>query len=63
MKLLVECSQKKELYLNTIDGVILPLENYSVESTTYFSMEEIRKIIEKSQCEVFIKINKNFMNE
>lgn len=63
MKLLVECSQKKELYLDTIDGIILPLENYSVESTTYFSMKEIQKIVKKCQCEVFIKINKNFMNE
>ena len=63
MKLLIECSQKKDLYLDYTDGIILPLENYSVESTTYFSMSEIKEIIKFNKCEVFVKINKNFMNE
>lgn len=63
MKLLIECSQKQDLYLNTIDGIILPLENYSVESVLYFSLDEIKDIVKSSNCQVFVKINKNFMNE
>jgi collagenase-like PrtC family protease len=63
MKLLVECSQKKDLYLDFVDGIILPLENFSVESVCYFSMDEIEEIVEKKTCDVFVKLNKNFMNE
>ena len=63
MKLLVECSQKDNLYLNLVDGIILPLERFSVESVCYFSMEEIRTIIKENSNKVFVKINKNFMNE
>ena len=63
MKLLVECSQKGQLYLDSIDGIILPLEGFSVESVLSFSMDEIKKIKRESHCEVFVKLNKNFMNE
>ena len=63
MKLLVECSQKEHLYLDKVDGIILPLLGYSVESTNYFTLEEIREIVSKATCEVFVKLNKNFMNE
>ncbi len=63
MKLLVECSQKDHLYLDSCDGIILPLKNYSVESVCYFSMDEIREIIKNHLGSVFIKLNKNFMNE
>jgi len=63
MKLLVECSQKESLYLDSVDGIILPLEGFSVESVCYFSIDEIREICKKYSSNVFIKINKNFMNE
>ncbi|MBQ6135258.1 MAG: U32 family peptidase [Bacilli bacterium] len=63
MKLLVECSQKEQLYLDSIDGIILPLEGFSVESVLSFSMDEIKRIKRESHCEVFVKLNKNFMNE
>ena len=63
MKLLVECSQKEQLYLDSIDGIILPLEGFSVESVLSFSMDEVKKIKRESHCEVFVKLNKNFMNE
>ena len=63
MKLLAECSQKEMLYLNSVDGIILPLEGFSVESVLSFSMNEIQKIKKESSCEVFVKLNKNFMNE
>ena len=63
MKLLIEPSTKKELYSNYVDGIILPLENYAVESIISFSLTEIKEIIKNSNCEVFVKINKNLLNE
>ncbi len=63
MKLLMEVSNKKDVYLNSCDGIILALEGFSVESTCYFSMEEIHDIVSHSDKEIFVKINKNFMNE
>lgn len=62
MKLLVEPVNKNRLYLNEVDGVILPLEGYAVESNIFFSMEEIEKVCIQDKCEVFVKINKNLMN-
>ena len=63
MKLLIECSSKEKLYVDKTDGIILPLEGFSVESKCFFSMEEIKDIKEKYSCMVFVKVNKNFMNE
>ena len=61
MKILVEVSSKNNLYLDKVDGIILPLEKYSVESICYFSLDEIIEI-SKESCEVFVKINKNLSN-
>ena len=63
MKLLIEPKNKNNLYTDDVDGIILPLENYAVESIVSFSLSEIKEIIKKSKCEVFIKINKNLLNE
>ncbi len=63
MKLLVESSQKNKLYDTYSDGIILPLNGYSVESVQYYTLEEIKEIVKNVSCEVFIKMNKNFMNE
>ena len=63
MKLLVEIENKNNLYLDSIDGIILPLDKYSVESTCFFNIDEIKDIVDKNTCEVFVKINKNLMNE
>ena len=63
MKLLIECSSKENLYTNKTDGIILPLEGFSVESKCFFSMTEIKDIKDKASCMVFVKVNKNFMNE
>ena len=63
MKLLIEVSQRDNLYLDETDGIILPLEGYAVESTCFFSMEEIEDIVSQSKNLVFVKLNKNFMNE
>ncbi len=63
MKLLIECSKKETSLFDIADGIILPLKGFSVESVCYFTYEEIEKIVKTSKCEVFVKINKNFMNE
>ena len=63
MKLLIEVSSKDNLYLDNVDGIILALDNYSVESQVSFSIEEIRKIKNNTSKEIFIKINKNLMND
>ena len=62
MKLLIEPKTKDNLYLDNIDGIILPLENYAIESIIYFSLAEIKEITNSNKCEVFIKLNKNMMN-
>lgn len=62
VKLLIEVEDKKHLKYSDC-GIILPLEGYSVESVTYFSMDEIIDIVSKCSNDVFIKMNKNFMNE
>ena len=41
MKLLIEVSEKNNLYLDNTDGIILALDNYSVESIVSFSVDEI----------------------
>lgn len=63
MKLLIEVSQKNNLYLNDADGIILALDNYSVESLVSFSVHEIKDIRKNTSKEVFVKINKNLMND
>lgn len=63
MKLLIEVHNKEHLPLASSDGIILPLMDYAVESTTYFSLEEIKDIRNKYFGEIFIKINKNLLND
>ncbi len=63
MKLLIEVSSKNNLYLDNTNGIILALDNYSVESIVSFSVDEIKEIRNNTSCEIFVKINKNLMNE
>lgn len=63
MKLLIEVSSKDNLYLDSTDGIILALDNYSVESIVSFSTREIKEIKNNTSKEIFVKINKNLMNE
>ena len=63
MKLLVESNSKNISYYDSIDGIILPLEGYSVESVNYFTMDEIEDIVKNSNVEVFVKLNRNFFND
>ena len=62
MKLLIEPSVKRDNYYDT-DGIILPLEGFSVESKIFFTILEIKEIVNKFNGEVFIKINKNILNK
>ena len=63
MKLLVESSSKNISYYDSIDGIILPLEGYSVESINYFTIDEIEDIIKNKHINVYVKLNKNFFND
>jgi hypothetical protein len=63
MKLIIEAANKNNLYLDKIDGIILPLKDYSVESMIYFDLDEIRDITKKYKGEVFVKINSNLFNK
>ena len=62
MKLLIEPVSKNNLYLDKADGIILPLENYSVESNVSFTLDEIKDITTNNNLEVFVKLNKNIFN-
>ena len=60
MELLIEVSSKNNLYLDSVDGIILPLEKYAVESVCYYNMEEVEEISKSTK--VFVKMNKNLNN-
>lgn len=63
MKLLIEPITKKENY-SDIDGLILALKDYSVQSFTYYTLKEISKIKDNNpDLEIFVSMNKNFFNE
>ncbi len=64
MKLIVEPQSKENLYLDIVDGLILPLKDYSIGSIIYFSIDEIKDIVSKNKDkDIFINLNKNLMNE
>lgn len=64
MKLLIETSNKDKLYEDYVDGVILPLEGFAVQSGCYFTYEEIESIVSKNvSFDVFVSINKNMFNK
>lgn len=63
MKLLIEPQSKNKLYQDKVDGLILSLKDYAVQSPIYYTVEEIKKIREEnSNIELFININKNLLN-
>ncbi|MBQ6324016.1 MAG: U32 family peptidase [Bacilli bacterium] len=63
MELIVETSCKDKLYLDIVDGIILPLKDYAVESIVSFSLDEIKEISRNNNIKVYVKINKNLLNE
>lgn len=62
MKLLVEPMNKENLKFNC-DGLILAINDYAVESNTYFTLDEIKNISDSFNGEIFVKLNKNLMND
>ena len=63
MKLLIEKNTSNFDNLKT-DGIILSLKDYSVQSTIYYDLDEIKEIINKyPKLEVFFKMNKNIFND
>lgn len=62
MKLLVEPINKENLKFNC-DGLILAIKDYAVESNTYFTLDEIKNISDSFSGEIFVKLNKNLMND
>ena len=62
MKLLVEPMNKENLKFNC-DGLILAIKDYAVESNTYFTLDEIKNISYSFSGEIFVKLNKNLMND
>ena len=63
MKILIEPSNKNNLHLNTIDGLILSLKDYSVQSPIYYTLEELKQLRkENPNIELYISINKNLQN-
>lgn len=63
MKLLIEPASKNSLNLDNVNGLILSLKDYSVQSPIYFDLEEIKQIKkENPSLELFISINKNLLN-
>ncbi len=62
MKIIIEPTTLKEKYEH-VDGLLLSLKDFSVQSGKYYTLEEIKKIKENNPVEIFISMNKNFMNE
>ena len=46
-----------------IDGLILPINNLSVNSTYYLELKDIKEIINKTDKEICILLNKNITNK
>lgn len=61
MKLLIE-TINKEFEGYKADGLILSLKDFSVNSIKTYTIKEIEEIINKTNYEIFININKNMFN-
>ncbi len=65
MDIIVKPEKDLEEYIKLgIKTFLLPLKDFSVEYSKYYSLDEIKKVREKyPKIELFISINKNIMNE
>ena len=65
MNIIVKPEKDLEEYIKLgIKTFLLPLRDFSVEYSKYYSLDEIKKVREKyPKIELFISINKNIMNE
>lgn len=52
-----------DILKTNIDGIILPLEDLSVNSNIYFSLDDIKSVINITTKEVCVSINKIMHNE
>lgn len=64
MHIICDISTKNiESYINNnADGFILSLKNYSIGTNNYFTLDEIKEIVNKYDKEFFININRNMLN-
>ena len=63
MKLLIEPSNKNNIYKDIVNGLIVSLKDYSVQSPIYYSLDEIKQLkINNPQLEIYVNINKNLLN-
>ena len=63
MKLLIEPSNKNNIYKDIVNGLIVSLKEYSVQSPIYYSLDEIKQLkINNPQLEIYVNINKNLLN-
>ena len=63
MRLLVEPSSRDSKIFETNSSIILSLKDYSVQGFCYFTMDEIIDIKNKyNDLEIFVSLNKNFLN-
>ena len=44
MKLLIEPSNKNNIYKDIVNGLIVSLKEYSVQSPIYYSLDEIKQL-------------------
>lgn len=65
MKVLVEVASKNiDSYVGRCDGILLGLSSYSVLNAVGFTVEEVSSIAkEYPTLEIFVKMDKNFMND
>jgi hypothetical protein len=65
MKLIIEPTTKSlNNYHNLIDGLILPLASFSVETSTFYTLSEIEHIAKYyPELELFVSLNKNIFNK
>ena len=64
MKVLIEPKNKNNLYQNQVDGLILSLKDFSTNSISNYSINEIKQIVEENKnLEIFVNINKNIFND
>lgn len=65
MKLIIEPTTKSlNNYHNLIDGLILPLASFSIETNTFYTLSEIEHIAKYyPELELFISVNKNIFNK
>ncbi len=63
MKLIIEPSNKNNLYLDNVDGLILSLQDYAIQSPVYYTLAEIKDLTKSTDKEIYININKNIFND